>query len=256
MTPDAVFEAFNDQATAWINTIAMHADALPVPYAFTAGLLATLNPCGFVMLPAFAAFYTNAGAQEQRLALRLRVGRGIWMGLLCTVSFVAVFTAIGLIFVAGGRIVMEWARPAGFVVGVILVAFGLLQLALRRSFFADATAGLRVQRSRTTVGVMVFGAGYAVSSLGCALPAFLVVAGSVFIGNGDASTSLLRFVEYSAGMGAVLTVVAVVAAVAREQAMRIMRPLLPVVDVAANVFVILAGLYVVWYWGTKGVGTG
>lgn len=100
----------------------------------------------------------------------------------------------------------------------------------------------------------MFGVGYAVSSLGCALPAFLVVAGSVFLGNGDASASLLRFVEYSAGMGFVLTVVAVGAAVARDQAVRFMRPLLPVVDVVANVFVILAGSYIVWYWGTKAVG--
>lgn len=87
MAPDAIFEAVNDQATVWINTVAMQAGSL-----------------------------------------------GIWMGLLCTLSFVAVFTAIGLIFMAGGRAVMEWARPAGVVVGFILLAFGLLQLIFRRSF--------------------------------------------------------------------------------------------------------------------------
>ena len=247
------FDAFYEQATVWINALSRDVQALPVSYAFAAGMLATVNPCGFVMLPAFAGFYATAGgASSAAMNSGRRLLRALWMGVLVTVAFVAIFTAAGALVTAGGRVIMEWAGWAGVVVGAALVALGVYQLVTRRAVFASATSGVRVQRSRTTGGVLLFGAGYAVCSLGCTLPAFLVVAGSVFLGDRDFAESLRRFMEYGAGMGLVLTVIAVGVALARDRATRFLRPLLPVVDATANAALVLAGVYVIWYWSTKG----
>lgn len=56
-----VFGAFSNEAYQWIGLFGRLVDALPVSYAFGAGMLASVNPCGFIMLPAFAAFYLTAG---------------------------------------------------------------------------------------------------------------------------------------------------------------------------------------------------
>ena len=253
MSPDAVFGGFYEQATVWINLVSQQVAALPVPYAFAVGMLATVNPCGFVMLPAFAAFYSTSEDATQRESLRRPLLRAIQMGVLVTIAFVAVFGLAGLIVTVGGRVIMQYAGWAGAAVGVLLVGLGAYQLVTRRSLFTGVTAGIRVQRSRSVRGALLFGAGYAICSLGCTLPAFLVVAGSVFLGNRDVTASLVRFVEYAAGMGAVLTLIAIGVAFARERTTSLVRPLLPVVDVAANLLLVLAGAYVIWYWTTKGV---
>jgi cytochrome c biogenesis protein CcdA len=250
MNPDVIFETFYNQAMSWINTSAQAVNELPRPYAVAAGMLATVNPCGFVMLPAYAAFYSTA---DGSLVVRRRqVARATWMGILVTVAFVGIFALAGLVITIGGRALMEWAGWAGAVVGVLLVLLGGYQLLARRSVVAGWTPGIRVERKRTTGGVLLFGVGYATCSLGCTLPAFLVVAGSVFLGDRDFASSLVRFVEFGLGMGVVFTMASVMVTLARNQVMRFARPIMPVTEVAANVLLILAGLYVVWYWTSKG----
>ena len=51
--------------------------ARPVPYPFGAGMLAIVNPCGFVMLPAFAAFYCTLGDGGGTIGFGRRAGRAI-----------------------------------------------------------------------------------------------------------------------------------------------------------------------------------
>jgi cytochrome c-type biogenesis protein len=249
---DALFEAFYGQASTWINAAARGVETLPVSYAFGAGMLASVNPCGFIMLPAFAAFFvttTNDGIAPGRPA---RLMRAAWMGALVTLAFIAVFTLAGALVWAGGRALMAWSSWAGAAVGVALLGFGLYQLATRRSLFSGATSGLRIARRRSNGGVLLFGAGYAVCSLGCTLPAFLVVAGSVFIGNPDLVDATRRFVEYGLGMGFVLTALTIGIAVAQDGANRATSRVLPLVDPAANAVLVLAGAYIIWYWMRNG----
>lgn len=248
---EAVFEAFYWQANQWINLASQGVDRLPVSYAFGAGMLASVNPCGFVMLPAFAAFFVTAERAVDNGAKR--VARALWMGLLATITFIAIFTIAGAVIWAGGRAFMQFAGWAGLAVGVALAGFGLYQLITRRSIFAGATSRVRVSRRSSPLGVLVFGTGYAVCSLGCTLPAFLVVAGSVFIGNRDFVEAMTRFVEYGAGMGLVLTAVTVSIAAARASTVGAVGRIGAVVDPAANALLVLAGLYIIWYWTNNGV---
>jgi cytochrome c-type biogenesis protein len=80
--------------------------------AFIGGGLATLNPCGFPMLPAFLSFY--AGADETRLPpAQSRVAQGLLAGLLVTAGFLGVFAVIGLLLsLPGSRppAVRRWRR--------------------------------------------------------------------------------------------------------------------------------------------------
>lgn len=252
MSLGAFFEAFYVAASGWINYASQLVDALPVSYAFAAGMLATVNPCGFVMLPAFAAFYTTLDSNNEGLVTLRRLERALRMGVLVTVAFVAVFGSAGVLITLGGRALLRQAGWAGLVVGALLAGLGLYQLIMRRSLFANATAGMRVQRIRSARGVLLFGLAYAICSLGCTLPAFLVVAGSVFLGDRDFVHSLSRFVQYALGMGSVLTLIAVGVALMREQTTRWTRRVLPAIDGAANVLLVLAGMYIVWYWASKG----
>lgn len=252
MSPDAVFGAFQEQTTVWLDWLGNRVDALPLPFAFGAGMLATINPCGFIMLPAFAAFYISADGSERGGGSVARLQRALVMGGIVTAAFIVTFGVTGMLITVGARFIMHWVAWAGLLVGLVLIAFGLAQLVTRRSLFAGMTAGVRVQRSRSVRGVALFGFAYAVASLGCTLPVFMIVAGSVFVGAGDFVPSAVRFVEYAAGMGAVLTAVTVGVALFRRQTTRAVGRALPYVDSAANLLLVFAGTYLVWYWTRDG----
>ena len=246
------FEGFQQQIYVWINAFARQVEALPVSYAFGAGMVSTVNPCGFIMLPSFAAFYSTAGATAAPSTGRSLV-RALQMGAIITAAFVVTFGLAGLVITGGGRFIVHWVGWAGVAVGFALIALGTFQLVTRRSIFAVTTSNVRVQRSATTRGVIAFGIAYAVASLGCTLPVFMIVVGSVFTGAGGYVESVGRFVQYAAGMGLVLTAITVGVALVREQTIRTVGRILPYVESAGNVLLVFAGSYLVWYWTRGGL---
>ena len=246
----AFFGTFTSQANGWINFFAAQVDSLPVSYAFGAGMLASVNPCGFVMLPAFAAFYFTTGGDEE-LGPVGRLGRALKLGLIVTLSFVTVFGAAGAVIAGGARALTHWVGWAGLVVGVALLLLGLFQIVTSRSVFANTTAGIRATRSATVTGVLIFGAAYAIASLGCTLPIFMVVVAGAFSDAGYMN-ALGGFLQYAAGMGVVLTLVAVGIALFRDQAKRYVSGAMPFVTTTGNIVLIFAGSYLVWYWTVVG----
>lgn len=251
MSPDSFFNLFYDQANGWLNFAAQRVDQLPVSYAFGAGMLATINPCGFIMLPSFAAFYVTSHSELDTPQVQ-RLFRALLMGLLVTAAFVVTFGVTGVLLTSGGRFIVDWVGWAGLGIGAALVILALVQIGTGRSLMAGATSNVRVQRSATTRGVLAFGVAYAVASLGCTLPVFLVVAGNVFTGTGSFSDSVGRFVQYAAGMGLVLTVITVGVAGVRDQTVRFISRAMPVVETVGNVLLLFAGTYLIWYWTTQG----
>lgn len=251
MSPDSFFSFFFDQANGWLNLASERVDQLPVSYAFGAGMLATINPCGFIMLPSFAAFYITSDG-ELDLPQTQRLLRATFMGLLVTLAFVATFGITGIVLTSGGRFIVEWVGWAGLAIGGALVVLALVQIGTGRSLLAGATSNVRVHRAATTRGVLAFGVAYAVASLGCTLPVFLVVAGSVFTGSGSFIDSVGRFVQYAAGMGLVLTIITVGIAAVRDQTVRFISRVMPVAETAGNVLLLFAGTYLIWYWTTRG----
>ena len=76
-------------------------------FAFTAGLLSTVNPCGFAMLPAYLSFFM--GLEDEDAPRRVVVGRALKIGLIMSAGFVAVFTVIGGAIQLGGEDEAEMA---------------------------------------------------------------------------------------------------------------------------------------------------
>lgn len=246
-----IFEEFQRWSYDWINEFVAVVDSSPVPYAFGAGMISTVNPCGFIMLPSFAAFYMTAHDGEQAGALP-RSLRALQMGAIVTLAFVVTFGVAGIVLTSGGRFIVNWIGWAGFAIGVGLVGLGAYQLLTRRSIFASTTANVRVQRSATTRGVVAFGIAYAVASLGCTLPVFMIVVGSVFTGNGTYLDSVGRFLQYAAGMGVMLTAITVGVALSRQLTVGTVSRALPVVESIGNAALLFAGAYLIWYWTLPG----
>ena len=78
------------------------------------------------MLPSFVSYYLGSRDEgyEQR-PLASRAVEGLYLGLLVTVGFLAVFGTAGIVISAGLRVVAKFIPFAALAVGVTLVLIGL-----------------------------------------------------------------------------------------------------------------------------------
>ncbi len=206
-----------------------------VSFAFVAGTVATVNPCGFALLPAYLA--RRVGAEDGTRRSADAVSRALVVGGVTTAGFMLVFGTIGTAIGLGARELTRALPWAGLVIGVALVlagaavlAGGHLRLRLPQLRYGGARAGLR--------GDVLFGIGYGTASLSCTLPIFLAATGSAVTG----------FLAYAAGMGTILTALAVAAALSQQGLARALRHFVPYVNRAGGALLLLAGAYVVYYW--------
>ena len=173
-------------------------------YAFTTGMLATVNPCGFAMLPAYLSYFLGIETGERPATTAWsRVGRAVAVSLAVSLGFLSVFTVIGAIVRAGGDVLIDWAKYATIPIGLALAGLGVAMISGYHLPFTTPRLD-KGGRDRTVVSMFVFGVSYAIASIGCTLPLFIGAALTSFTSRGTVSGVLL-VLTYGAGMALVLT---------------------------------------------------
>jgi cytochrome c-type biogenesis protein len=247
---------------------------MPLSVAFSAGVLSTLNPCGFALLPAYVSYtvkqHVSAAADRQPSSWRQLLRAGL-LGLPLAAGFVLVFVVAAGVLALGGRLLVQLFPWLALVVGVGLVFLGGWSLLTRRELTfpwipalpklprrgasAAKTSDVQPGGRRTPEGpqmavtlraAWIFGLGYGLSSLGCALPIFLVVVGTA-ITAGGVGVTLLVLASYAAGMAAVLLAVAMAATTVGDLLRLGVFPLLRWVQPVAALLFIAAGSYIIVY---------
>jgi len=238
--------------TNWMNALAV---LLPFGYSFGAGMVSTVNPCGFSMLPAYLSLYLgdrDDGTASSRFILR--GGKALLIGTVVTLGFTVLFSFFGVIIWAGGYILMQYLPWLGLFVGAILACLGIFLLAgksVHTALPARLASLIGTPESKGVNTYFLFGIGYGLASLGCTLPIFLVVVGSAIKSQGF-SDGLFQFFSYSLGMGAVLTSLALSIAVFKGGLATYLRRVLPYMGRIAGALLLISGSYQMYYWLTKG----
>ena len=218
---------------------------LPVGYAFAAGMVASVNPCGVLMLPSYV-FYQLESDEEGHSVAR-RVLKGLLVAAVATAGFVVIFAVAGFIIAAGGRWLIAVFPYAGLLIGVAMMGLGVWLLATRRTLGILAASRVTVSPQRTLGNMFLFGIAYAIGSLSCTLPIFLVVVGGGLASQGWA-VSFGQFIGYALGMGTVLVAVTLGTALFRHATLGWMQRLTPHVHRLGAMFLIGAGAYLIYYW--------
>ncbi len=215
-------------------------------FAFTAGIVATVNPCGFAMLPAYLSFFMGIDRRAHEGSARAGVGRALATGAVVTAGIVVVFGIVGIALSAGLSALRDYVPWTAIVIGASLVALGVSMLAGFR-FTAFLPKFERGPSGRDVRSLFLFGVSYAVASVSCGLATFLVVV-TASAGNDSVAANIVSFVLYALGMGMVLTSLAVSLALARSWLLGKLRTLMRHTDTIAAVLLIAAGFFTMWYW--------
>ena len=238
--------------TNWMNALAI---LLPFGYSFGAGMVSTVNPCGFSMLPAYLSLYLGDRNDGTASSHFIRRGaKALLIGTAVTLGFTVLFSFFGVILWAGGYFLLQYLPWLGLFVGAVLACLGLVLLAGKSVHTALPARLANMIGTPETQGFktyFLFGIGYGLASLGCTLPVFLVVVGSAIKSQGF-SNGLFQFFSYSLGMGAVLTSLALSLAVFKGGLAIYLRRTLPYMGRIAGALLLVSGSYQMYYWLTKG----
>jgi len=198
------------------------------------------------MLPSYIFFQLGA-ADEHSLSVADRLLKSVRLAIATTAGFAAIFGLVGVVVTAGGRWLTDFFPYAGLIIGVAMVGLGVWLLASHRSLGILAASRVSVTPERSLKNMFLFGIAYAVSSLSCTLPIFLVVIGSALTAGGWMA-SLAQFLGYALGMGLVIAVVTVGTSLFRQAVETWLRKVMPYVHRVSALFLIGAGLYLLYYW--------
>lgn len=213
-------------------------------YAFTLGLVAAINPCGFPLLPAYLAGFAGGGSGA---GWAKQTERGLVAGASVTAGFVVVFGTLGLVVESGADLVLDWVPWVMLPLAAAMTVAGVLTVLGRGRQVRLRVPVPRIASTRGPLAMAGFGVAYAVASLSCALPLFLAGVAGSFTRLG-LLTGIGTFVAYALGMGLLLTVASLAVAYAGASVLRRAMAASRFVPKASGVVLTLAGAYLVLYW--------
>lgn len=215
--------------------------------AFSAGMVATLNPCGFAMLPAYLSYFM--GIQDDSRSRGAAMRSALIVGSIVSTGFLVVFGIAGIIITGVSRsLATQWIPWMALAVGVGIVALGVALL-----FGYELTVGLpkakRGTKSRGYRSVFGFGVSYAVASLSCTLPVFLTVVATQ-ITQRSFGAGIVVFVAYALGMATVLLGITVMLGIGKRSFVGRLRGSARYINRISGGILVAAGAWIVWFWST------
>jgi cytochrome c-type biogenesis protein len=218
--------------------------SLGVLVAFSAGLFSFLSPCVLPLFPSYLSFITGMSVSDLSGDLAGGARRRVMLNALAfIVGFSVVFVALGASFSALGQWLLdyrEWIRRIG---GVLIVVFGLYIAGLLKIAFFGQTRQLQVrEKPAGYLGSFLVGVTFAIGWTPCVGP----ILGGILSLAGTADTvqrGIGLLVAYSAGLG----IPFFLSALALGSFLKLFkryRPLIPVVERAAGVVMVIVGVLV------------
>ena len=213
-------------------------------YSFITGVLATVNPCGFVLLPTYLLYFLGMESHTTDKSQSATAQRALMVGSALSAGFISVFFVVALISRLFTTWIQEHAKYAAFIIGILLVIGGIAMLFGWKPRFA--TPNLE-NKGRTFRAMFTYGIIYAVTSIGCTIGMLTsAIFGSVNL-HGYVS-GVISISLYGVGMSVTVIALTVTLAFAHTGVLKALRHGLPYIDRLAAVFLVGTGSYLTWYW--------
>lgn len=214
--------------------------------AFTAGMVAPINPCGFALLPAWTTLQVERNARVTSTAAQ-RLPAALRSGVALAVGFSGTLLVVGLIVSAGARPIIQAAPALGIAMGLLLVVLGVAMLAGLNLSLPRIPGLSAIADGGRVVPSLAYGVGFATVSLACTFGVLLAV-----IAQAQATATfagmLAVFAAYAAGSAAVLIIVAVAAALVGTGLQKPLARIARHTHRVVAAILIATGAYLAWYW--------
>jgi cytochrome c-type biogenesis protein len=212
--------------------------------AFSAGLFSFLSPCVLPLFPSYVSFITGMSVSDLTADLSGAARRRVMLHALAFVlGFSLVFVALGASFSAAGQFLLDYRNLIRRVGGALIVLFGLYIAGVFKLAAMGRTMQFQLrEKPAGYLGSLIVGITFAIGWTPCVGP----ILGAILSLAGTSETvqrGIGLLIAYSAGLG-VPFLVSAVALGAFLKFFKRYRPLIPVMERAAGVILVVVGVLV------------
>ena len=223
--------------------------------AFSAGLVSFVNPCGFALLPVYITYYfKNENLEKnnfEKNSLLKRIFFALLLGIIVSFGFAFTFSIVGALVSYIGKGLLKYAGWFDLIIGIILIAIGFIYLfnlnsKINLSKLTNIGESLKSNKiNNKYASFFLYGIGFAIASLGCTLPIFLLVVASAIKSNGIFN-GIITFLIYAAGMSFFMVLFSIAIAVFKTFMEKSLKRATVYICKLGSIIVIISGLYLIY----------
>lgn len=232
------------------NVISNTLDIFDLGYSFAAGVLAAINPCGIVMLPAYLGLYVYNSSDSNGIATPKKVVNSLSIILFVGLGFVALFSLAAIIVSLSSELIGDLIPFLSILLSLLILYFGIGELKGEKIFsskISSLSSRIGNPKNANPIGFILFGVSYGLASVGCALPIFISVV-TRSINSPNSQKIFIDFISYSLGMISVITVLTAATFISINSTKRINGFFRRWSSLIFGIFLTFAGIFMLSYW--------
>jgi len=212
-----------------------------------AGIGGFFAPCAFALFPGYVSYYLSASGDSSS------VRRSIQLGLACAAGSALFFALVGIAITLVGGAIAPYLIAAKPAVALAVVALGVGQLLDVRMPSLALPLGMTAERGvPVALAVFLYGFGYGLASTGCTLPLYVSIT-VLPLTSGFSGAALLTFLAFAAAMAILMLVTTVLVGLAKHELLAGFQQWAGWIKRASGAVLILAGLYLGYYYVATGM---
>jgi cytochrome c-type biogenesis protein len=214
---------------------------------FLAGIGGFFAPCAFALFPGYVSYYLSASGDGGS------VRRSLGLGVACAAGSTLFFALIGIAITLVGGAISPYLIAVKPAIALAVVALGVVQVLDIRMPSLALPLGVTAQRG-VPIGIAVFlyGFGYALASTGCTLPLYVSIT-VLPLTSGFSGAALLTFLAFASAMAILMLLTTLLVGLAKQEIVAAFQRSTAWIKRASGVVLILAGLYLAYYYVAAGM---
>ena len=232
------------------NVLSNTLDIFNLGYSFIAGVLAAINPCGIVMLPAYLSLYVYSNSEDNDITTSKKIRNSLNIILFVGVGFVALFSLSAVIVSLSSELIGDLIPFLSILLSMLILYFGIGELKGEQIFsskISSLSSKIGNPKNTNPIGFILFGVSYGLASVGCALPIFIsVVTKSI---NAQSNQKIfLDFISYSLGMLSVIAILTAATFISINSTKKLNTFFRKWSYLVFGIFLTFAGIFMLSYW--------
>ena len=232
------------------NVLSNTLDIFNLGYSFIAGVLAAINPCGIVMLPAYLSLYVYSNSEDNDITTSKKIRNSLNIILFVGVGFVALFSLSAVIVSLSSELIGDLIPFLSILLSMLILYFGIGELKGEQIFsskISSLSSKIGNPKNTNPIGFILFGVSYGLASVGCALPIFIsVVTKSI---NAQSNQRIfLDFISYSLGMLSVIAILTAATFISINSTKKLNTFFRKWSYLVFGIFLTFAGIFMLSYW--------
>lgn len=210
-------------------------DQFLITFAFVAGFLAIFSPCGYALLPGYAAYLLGG---------RTGIREAVISGFSAVCGIVTVYAAVGVLTGLVGALLSTIIPWLSFIASLVVLAMGVSIYVGIRIPMVGLRTSLTTLTSGGFYGFYLYGLSYGLAAQACTAPIFISIL-SVAAASGKPADAFMILISYSVGAAVPIIVTTVLVSQARKLALDRLKRLTPTLYKLSGILLIAVGIYII-----------